>query len=509
MKKRLQLETLETRQVLNGAPVLLQQFQNSDWRSVALDTSQERMSLVRVESFDLADKTVLAVDDFTADGVDDVLVQWPDGSLRLQANDGSRLFQLPWGDGAPLNAEVLKVADVDNDGLNDVVSFDRASGNIWVSLNSATGFTSEVWSNFTPRTDWLHLFVDDFDGDGRIDVLGGESGGGWFLAKNVETTFNNFSWGRVTTFPWVEIVSGDFNGDGLADVSARASDNTWWTWLGAVDRLQAPSYWGHWKMTDNWHDVQVADFNNDGLDDIIGRGEDGRLRVGTAMGDRFQTWTWSSGWVHAADWTNMQVVDLTGDGLPEQLGRAQDGTWWYAENLGNRFANRFWTRHGGPTFVSTNFTREHPIDLGETFKQFAGVAGTGSEVDISVTTNSNNQLVIIGDNVDLLGVNFQSASGSLIPITDDESDPFEFVLESSPTQVTLATIFNPVSLNGTLTLDVGWNFGTGVLDLVAEWGSEFDDGFVDVRDTLDGGRPLAELINLSVSNRSLYFQLFS
>ena len=340
-------------------------------------------------------------------------------------------------------------------------------------------------------------------------MLGGESGGGWFLAKNVETTFNNFSWGRVTTFPWVEIVSGDFNGDGLADVSARASDNTWWTWLGAVDRLQAPSYWGHWKMTDNWHDVQVADFNNDGLDDIIGRGEDGRLRVGTAMGDRFQTWTWSSGWVHAADWTNMQVVDLTGDGLPEQLGRAQDGTWWYAENLGNRFANRFWTRHGGPTFVSTNFTREHPIDLGETFKQFAGVAGTGSEVDISVTTNSNNQLVIIVDNVDLLGVNFQSASGSLIPITDDESDPFEFVLESSPTQVTLATIFNPVSLNGTLTLDAGWNFGTGVLDLVAEWGSEFDDGFVDVRDTLDGGRPLAELINLSVSNRSLYFQLFS
>jgi len=509
MKKRPQFETLETRHVLNGAPVLLQQFQNSDWRSVALDATRERMSLVRVESFDLADKSVKAIDDFTADGIDDVLVQWPDGSLRLQINDGSRLFQLPWGEGASLNAEVLKVADLNNDGLNDVVSFDRASGDIWVSLNSATGFTSEVWSNFTPQTDWLHMFVDDFDGDGRIDVLGGESSGGWFLAKNVETTFNNLPWGRITTFPWEDVVSGDFNGDGLADVSARAPDNTWWTWRGAVDRLQTPWYWGHWKMANDWYDVQVADFNDDGRDDVIGRGEDGRLRVGTAVDNRFQTWTWSSGWVFAADWTNMQVVDMTGDGLPEQLGRAKDGTWWYAENIGGRFVNRYWTRHGGPTFVSNNFTRENAIDLTQTFEQYAGMAGPGSDVSISVSTNASNQLVISGNDVDLLGLNFQSTSGSLIPITNGGADPFEFVLENTTTQITLATIFNPVVLNGSLTLDIGWNFGTGELDLVAEWGDEFDDGYIDVNDSLDGGKPLAELVDLSDLNRSLYFQLFS
>ncbi len=520
-------ESLETRRTLNAAPILLQQFADDDWRAAGQAGEQSRLELIRRQ--DLADDgEVFAVADLTADGVDDVLLQWPDGSLHLQINDGSQLFQVPWGQGPNVEAELLKLIDVNNDGLNDIVSFDRAQGDIWVSLNSVDGFTSEVWSNFTTQTDWLHMFVDDFDGDGLVDVLGGEAGGGWWLAKNAETTFHNHSWGRLSTFAWEDVVSGDFTGDGLPDVAARASDNTWWTWHGTSTQLATPVYWGHWKMGDAWHDVQVADFNADNVDDVIGRTEDGRLWVGTAKSDRFHTWKWGSGWAHAASWSDVSIIDVNGDQLPDQLGRAADNTWWYAENQGDGFTNRFLARHTGSTFVSANFVRAKAIDLTKTFNDLSGKSGDTNalfviedEPQVFVTVNDAGQLVMSGDNVELLGVDFQSESGSLIPNVDasrpNDASPFEFMLENARYQATFGGLNGVVLLNGSITFNVGWDFATGEQDLFAQWGG-VEDGppiYADVDDRLDGGVdrglevPALDIDDFEGINQSTYANLWS
>ena len=514
-------ESLEPRRVLNAAPVLLQQFPNSDWRA-ASSTDKVRSPTIRWQSLELdsvamAEANTLAVADFTADGVDDVLMQWPDGSMQLQINDGLRLFQFPWGDGPATTAELLEVVDANNDGLEDLVSFDRSTGDIWVSLNSMDGFVSEVWSNFVTSADWLQMFVDDFNGDGRVDVLGAEAGGNFWLAKNVGDTFHNHAWGRFSTFDFQDIVSGDFSGDGLPDVAARATDDTWWTWEGSPNGMQRPSYWGHWKMEDAWHDVQVADFDGDLRDDIMGRTEDGRLWVGSAKTDRFHTWKWGSGWSHAANWTDVRVMDVNGDNLPDQLGRAQDNTWWYAENLGGRFANRFLAKHAGPTKVSTNFVRPDAIDLQDTFSQIvdnlqpgqsrhggAFSAQSNPSSGLFVTTNDDGQLVLQANDRTIIGVEFLSQSGSLIPAA--ESAPFGFLLANNREQITYGSIQDFLTLNGSVVLDARWDFSTGETDLSARWGGPGDGDPIsaDVDDRLDGGLSQEQINDFGSENLRLY-----
>ncbi len=530
-------ESLEDRKLLSVSPVLLQQFSDSDWRVTGPDGQEDRLNMFRGPGL-RDDETTVAVGDLNADGVDDVLKQHSDGSFHLEINDGRQLFPLSWGQGPAVEAEFLKLTDVNNDGLNDVVSFDRAQGDIWVSLNSDTGFTSEVWSNFTTRVDWRHMFVDDFDGDGLVDVLGGEDGGGWWLAKNAETTFHNHYWGRLSTFAWENVVSGDFTGDGLPDVAARAADNTWWTWQGTNTQLATPEYWGHWKMGDAWHDVQVADFDADNVDDVIGRTEDGRLWVGTAKTDRFHTWKWGSGWAHAADWSNVSIIDVNGDQLPDQLGRAADNTWWYAENLGKGFANRFLSKHAGPTQISNNFVRSKAVNLSPTFERYSGISGdtagllVGSS-DVSVSINEEGFLVVTGNDIRVAGLDFNSASGSLVPyrtshanFVDFEQHPtvdefeaymtelrensdslFTFFLSNTANQITMANLGTTTLINESVTLDIGWDFSNGARDLQATYGFGAVPVPMEIDDRLDGGSTIAELAGTEVTNRELFQRL--
>ena len=518
----LEFESLENRVVLNVGPVLVQEVTDRNWQIHRFDSTQSSVRSLSLQASP-SNGAVLAVADFNADAIDDVLLQWPDGSLHLQVNDGEQLYELPWGEGPTTRSELLGVTDMNGDALADLVSFDRATGDIWVSINSRQGFRSEVWSNFTPRADWQHLLVDDFNGDGSIDVLGGEASGGWWLAQNVGTTFHNHYWGQLSTVPWTDVVSGDFTGDGVADVAARAPDNTWWTWTGASDGFASSSYWGHWKMRDAWFDVQVADFDGDNRDDLIGRTEDGNLWVGTSTEARFHTWTWGNGWVHNADWTNIQAIDLNGDSLPDQVGRAKDNTWWYAENLGGRFANRFWTRDSGSAHVSLNFESTQAISLFDTFQAYVGgddlnaetlTASANESSPVSLTVNEQGFLVIAGNNVPLIGISVESPSGSLVPIPNASppdsleaiaalsvsADPFEFLLDNQPTRVTMGSITNPFILNGTYTLDIGWDFTSGTTDLVGLWGGPEFDGAMDVDDRLDGGNSI-DTLN---SNESFY-----
>jgi len=528
-RQTLEFEALENRVVLNVGPVLVQEVTDQNWQIRRFSDTSARVRSLRLQTDGVQDGTVLGVADFNADGIDDVLLQWPDGSLHLQVNDGKQLYELPWGDGPTTRSDLLAMADMNGDSLADVVSFDRETGDIWVSINSRQGFRSAVWSNFTPKADWQHLFVDDFNGDGSIDVLGGEASGGWWLAQNVGTTFHNLYWGLLSKVAWQDVVSGDFTGDGIADVSARAPDNTWWTWTGAQGGFASPSYWGHWKMRNAWVDVHVGDFNGDNRDDLISRTEDGRLWVGTAKDTHFHTWSWGTGWVHRADWTNVKAVDLNGDGLPDQLGRAKDNTWWYAENLGGRFANRYWTRGSGNSHLSLNFESQQPLNLFDTFQAYVNddlstetVGAFANEPDqspVSVTVNEQGFLVLVGKNVPLVGVDFQSPSGSLIPTSNASrlsesqplsslpvagAEPFQFFLENLPRQVTMGIITEPAILNGTVTLNVGWDFSTGAADLRGSWGGPEFDGALDVDDRLDGGSS----IDLLDSNESFYNALW-
>lgn len=523
-RKRLRLETLEDRVVLNAAPVLVRQFGSevTDTWAVSSEGSPSvsiRSLLPSAAGYDAA--TTEMVEDFTGDGVDDVLVQWPDGGWGLQVNDGKQLYLMPWGESPEGDTTIVDTADFNNDGLEDILSYDKTTGDMWVSLNSLSdGFQSERWTKFTPNTEWLHLFVDDFDGDGRVDVLGGESGGGWWLAKNMETTFHNYFWGRFGQHAWQDVLSDDFTGDGLPDVAARGADNTWWMWAGTESKLDLAEYWGHWKMRDQWHNVSAADFNGDGRSDLIGRSEDGYLWIGDGdEDDQLTTTARGKGWIHRADWTNVTIVDMNGDGLPDQLGRAKDSTWWYAENTGERFQNHYWQKGSSESFVSSNFVRDEAIDISPVLN--TGLVSSQSlDKVVRLTTDAQNRLVISGDNIELIGIDLKSASGSLIPAeqitatldlleeenlgNDNNAAPFQFFLQNTKYEITFGSLTSSVSLNGSLTLNAGWDF-SGDADLLGEWGGLDSNAFIDVDDRLDSlAEPDIEYLG---SNLNTYFNL--
>ena len=135
---------------------------------------------------------------------------------------------------------------------------------------------------------------------------------------------------------------------------------------------------------------------------------------------------------------------------------------------------------------------------------------------------TNNKLVITGSELSLLGLDFKSRSGSLIPATgpvkfttvdveaelgDPSAAPFQFFLSNSPNQITLGNLGRESFLNGSVTLGIGWSFGAA--DLTVDYGAAFTRGAADVDDLLDGGVSRHELdklnTNIEQANRSVYF----
>ena len=503
IRRELRFEGLETRRVLNSAPVLLTQTRDAGWEATAGEVSSMHDS-ISSSVFSHWDAEVVA--DFTNDGIDDILGRRPNGRWGMQVNDGLDLYVMPWGDPPPGEAELIDTADMNNDGWLDLISWNRTTGDIWVSVNvPGEGFVPEVWTNFYAPADWQHLFVDDFDGDGLVDILGGESSGHWWLAKNVRGDFHNFHWGSFPQFGWQDVVSGDFTGDDRADVMARGADNTWWLWEGSANGLHSARYWGHWKMRDEWFNVTTGDFNGDDVEDLIGRSDDGRLWVGSATKRGMHTWTWATGWVHRADWSNVSIVDMNGDGFLDQLGKSQDGTWWYARNTGEaKFQNHFWQRNDSE-LLATSFRRPEAIDLRAAFGEAPLLTAAAAEVpDLDVTVDRAGQIVLAGLDLELTGLRLTSESGSLMPTADHSPFPFQVSLLSDAHEVVLGILGETVMLDGSVTLDVGWRVGG--TDLAAMY-TTTDDVFFDANvdpELSSSITPERASERISRANRSAY-----
>lgn len=421
--------------------------------------------------------------DFNGDGLTDIIGQVADEAW-LQVNDGDQFYLLPWGSGLPIDAEIVGSGDVNGDGLADIVSFDDTTNEVWVSINSLDhGFQNQLWARWSTPID-TDVFVADFDQDGLTDVLAGERNGSWLLGRSTGTRFSDQSWGRFVDYNWQDMVIGDFDGDSFSDIAARAPDRTWWIWLGTKTGLERATYAGHWKMGAEWYDVQVADFNADGKDDIIGRTDEGKLYVGTSdptddEQPSLRTWRWTKGWIFSADWRNVTIVDITGDGLPDQIGQAKDGTWWLAENIGENFRNSFFDRHRHVDFVAdlsyaqseaTTSVLEHVPSTTEQPKVNSQSA-IASQIHqpLEVSLNAKHELVLSGSGQQLRAIEFQSASGSLIPIQGIGPDfGFNQLASNEAVKVRLSTS-SLVTIDGELILGVKWDPSSTEQDLVVTY----------------------------------------
>ncbi len=163
--------------------------------------------------------------DFDEDGDVDVIVSTT-GVARLVKNDGAGGFSEQANLALPgLNTGALRSADLDADGIEDLVATDSSGRAIAVAWGRGNGtFDATGDPVAIPESYVASFFVHDMNADGRLDIGGANPGRSCYLDGFVWTIENtgNRELGRVfearTAGQSLFGGIGDFSGDGLPDV---------------------------------------------------------------------------------------------------------------------------------------------------------------------------------------------------------------------------------------------------------------------------------------------------
>ncbi|TCB92826.1 trypsin-like serine protease [Micromonospora zingiberis] len=349
--------------------------------------------------------SIARLGDFTGDCRADVLTQRTDGRLRVYPSSGqlsgtTPLFPGPYRDvngntnWASANRPHVLIGDFDGDGRSDLIggtSDGRLTGQASTGDLSADNrlFGPEVLVGTGFRVSSVpRLYVGDFDGDGRTDLLGQLANGTlrvWRSTGDLSADARLFSSPPrdvntgFTTEAVPRILTGDFNGDGRTDLIAQFADGSMKAYpssgdLSADGRLfpttEAAKVVGTgWRST-SIPRVMPADVDGDGITDLVAQLADGRLRAYRSTGDLTSTASTfpgpypyvgtDSNWA-SANRPRLMVGDLSGDARTDLVGQNADGTLLAFESTGDLSAdNKLFVRSQGAVgtgWVSTSIPR--------------------------------------------------------------------------------------------------------------------------------------------------------
>jgi ELWxxDGT repeat protein len=292
-----------------------------------------------------------ALNDFSGDGLADVLWRNADGTLAEWAMSGWQI-----GAGQPLTYQgnlvkpdtswaVASVNDFNGDGIADILWRQASTGALvdWAMNGSQIQSSQYVTSQgnaVAPDSSWSILGTGDFNGDGMADILWRQGTGAifdWTMnGSQIASSQAATSQGNVAApdASWSVAGVADFNGDHEADLLWRQSGTgalVEWTMNGAqisasnnISYQNAPV-----KPDSSWTIAGLGDFDGDGKTDILWRqASTGALVEWTMFGPTVSAagstgnLTFQGNVVAPdASWSVVQIDDFNGDGRADVLWR--------------------------------------------------------------------------------------------------------------------------------------------------------------------------------------------
>ena len=335
------------------------------------------------------------------------------------------------GGWASMDAYPRTFADVNGDGLTDVIGFGHSA--TYVALGTAGGrgsFSAEfsAIANFGAgplagswTSDGVYpREVGDINGDGRADIVGFGDSGVYVALGQADGTFGatsyavagfgagslGGSWVNETRYPR-EL--GDVNGDGRDDivgfgdagvyVALSNGDGTFAAGQFVLQAFGGGASGGSW-FDDNRYPRRLADIDGDGDDDIIGFGDagvivarsngNGTFSAPALVLNAFGAGGSGGGWASQSTFPRT-LADINGDGLEDIVGFGGSGAYQaLANGAGGFFAptlalNAFGAEPGAGSWVNDNQYPRFVTDLNN--DQFADILGIGhAGIYVSMTS---------------------------------------------------------------------------------------------------------------------------